>query len=73
MPEDRRKTQSRIIDIAKPNDKKREDYRYKRVYSRKYPLDIENDLQVGVREQVIKAVLNLKIWEKELLVKLQQN
>lgn len=73
LPEDRRKTQSRIIDIAKSNDKKREGYRYKRVYSRKYPLDIENDLQAGVREQVIKAVLDLKIWEKKLLVKLQQN
>lgn len=73
LPEDRRKTQSRIIDIAKPNDKKREGYRYKRVYSRKYPLDIESDLQAGVREQVIKAVLDLKIWEKKLLVKLQQN
>lgn len=73
LPEDRRKTQNQIIDIAKPNDKKRDDYRYKRVYSRKYVLDIENDLQAEVRGQVIKAVSDLKNWEKKLLAKLQQS
>lgn len=73
LPEDRRKTQNQIIDIAKPNDKKRDDYRYKRVYSRKYALDIENDLQAEVRGQVIKAVSDLKNWEKKLLAKLQQS
>ena len=55
------------------NDKKRDDYRYKRVYSRKYALDIENDLQAEVRGQVIKAVSDLKNWEKKLLAKLQQS
>ncbi len=68
---DRRKIQSQIIDIAKPNDKKRENYRYKRVYSRKYTLDAENDLQAEVREQVTRAVSDLKSWEKKLLAKLQ--
>uniref|UniRef100_UPI004028425C hypothetical protein n=1 Tax=Gemmiger formicilis TaxID=745368 RepID=UPI004028425C len=62
-----------IIDIAKPNDKKREDYRYKRVYSKKYGIDTENDLQTEVREQVTKAIADLKNWEKKLLIKLQQN
>ncbi|WP_370844433.1 PDDEXK-like family protein [Gemmiger formicilis] len=73
LPEDRKKIQNKIIDIAKPNDKKREDYRYKRVYSKKYGIDTENDLQTEVREQVTKAIADLKNWEKKLLIKLQQN
>lgn len=73
LPEDRKKIQNKIIDIAKPNDKKREDYRYKRVYSKKYGIDSENDLQTEVREQVTKAIADLKNWEKKLLIKLQQN
>ena len=63
----------KIKDIAKPNDKKREGYRYKRVYSKKYGIDTENDLQTEVREQVTKAIADLKNWEKKLLIKLQQN
>lgn len=68
-----KKIQNKIIDIAKPNDKKREGYRYKRVYSKKYGIDTENDLQTEVREQVTKAIADLKNWEKKLLIKLQQN
>ena len=73
LPEDRKRIQNKIIDIAKPNDKKREDYRYKRVYSKKYGIDTENDLQTEVREQVTKAIADLRNWEKKLLIKLQQN
>ena len=73
LPEDKKKIQNKIIDIAKPNDKKREGYRYKRVYSKKFGIDTENDLQTEVRELVTKAIADLKNWEKKLLIKLQQN
>ena len=70
MPEDRKKIQNKIIDIAKPNDKKREDYRYKRVYSKKYGIDTENDLQTEVREQVTKAICGFEELGKETSYKI---
>ena len=61
-----------IIDLEKPNDKKRLQFKYKRIYSKKYRIDDSDDVMMTARSQVITAVNDLLRWERRLLDKLKE-
>ena len=62
----------KIIDLEKPNDKKRFQFKYKRIYSKKYRIDDSDDVMMTARSQVITAVNDLLRWERRLLDKLKE-
>lgn len=56
----------KIISLEKPADKKRDDFRYKRIYSKKYVINDES-----VEETVYIAIQELLNWEHQLLEKMK--
>ena len=56
--------QQKIIDIEKPNDKKRKDFRYKRVYSKKFTIDEADE---SLRSKMAAALDDMLMWQKRLI------
>ena len=71
MPEDRMKTMQEIINLLKPNDKRRENFKYKRIFRTNwYEVEESDHMQEDIAIYVHKIVENLLKQEKELLDKL---
>lgn len=68
VPDDEMNTMLEIIDILKPKDKRREDFRYKRVFRTKwYDLNEADDIEVEAETAVRAAVEEIKKMESQLL------
>ena len=72
VPEEQGKIQQRIIDIEKPKDKKRNDFRYKRIHSKKYQIEETDNFEDTLRPQVKAALNDLLRWQDELLVQISE-
>lgn len=72
VPDSQMAVMQEIIDLEKPNDKKRLQFKYKRIYSKKYRIDDSDDVMMTARSQVITAVNDLLRWERRLLDKLKE-
>ena len=62
--------QQKIIDILKPNDGRRDDYRYKRVYKTKSITFRDTDEEDDVKKKVDSMIKELMTMEEELFKKL---
>ncbi len=63
--------QQKIIDILKPNDGRRDDYRYKRVYKTKSITFRDTDEEDDVKKKVDSMIKELMNMEEDLFKKLQ--
>ena len=71
VPEDRMKTMQEIINLLKPNDKRRENFKYKRIFRTNwYEVEESDHMQEDIAIYVHKIVENLLKQEKELIGKL---
>lgn len=71
VPEDEMEIMLKIIDELKPGDKRRENFRYKRVFRTKwYDLNEVDDIEVEVEKVVRAAVSEIKSMEEKLLSKI---
>lgn len=61
-----------IIDLEKPNDKKRYEFKYKRIYTKRYKIDESDELAQTARSQAKAAVNDLLRYQKRLLEKLKK-
>ncbi len=68
VPAESQENIQKMIDVMKPNDKKRYDFKYKRVYRTEwYNMSEVEDLENGVEVMVREAVDELLRMEKELI------
>lgn len=71
VPDDRMKTMQEIIDFLKPNDKRKENFKYKRIFRTKwFEIEESDHMQEDISACVHKIVEDLLRQEKELLTKL---
>ena len=71
VPEDTMKTMQEIIDLLKPNDKRKENFKYKRIFRTKwYEIKESDHMQEDIAICVHRTVEDLLKQEKELLDKL---
>ena len=70
VPDDEKQTMIKIIDELKPGDKRKESFKYKRVYKTKwYDLNDVEDLEAGAEKAVRNAVAEIINMEKKVLSK----
>lgn len=68
IPNDEKQTMIKIIDMLKPEDKRKDDFRYKRVYRTKwYDLNDVDDLEAEAEKAVRSAVTEIKNMEKKVI------
>lgn len=68
VPEDEKQTMLKIIDYLKPDDKRKEVFKYKRVYRTKwYDLNGADDLEAEAEKLVREAVNELKSIEDKIM------
>ena len=60
----------KLIDITKPNDKKREKFKYKRLHRCNYDFDESDCDNESIKNTIRTAVNYMLKWEKEILDKL---
>lgn len=71
VPEDRMKTMQEIINLLKPNDKRKENFKYKRIFRTKwYEVEESDHMQEDIDIYVHIIIEDLLKQEKELLDKL---
>lgn len=71
VPEDTMKTMQEMIDLLKPNDKRKENFKYKRIFRTKwYEIKESDHMQEDIAICVHRTVEDLLKQEKELLDKL---
>ena len=71
VPEEQMTTMQKIIDLEKPNDKRRLNFKYKHIYSKKYKIEENGDVSQSARAQITMAANDLLRWESRLLDKLE--
>ena len=70
VPDDEKQTMIKIIDELKPGDKRKESFKYKRVYKTKwYDLNDVEDLEAEAEKAVRNAVEEIINMEKKVLAK----
>lgn len=68
VPEQEMQMMNRIIDELKPNDNKRDNFRYKRVFRTKwYELNEADDIEAEAYKAVSEAVSEIKAMESKLI------
>ena len=68
MPEDEKQTMLKIIDELKSGDKRKDDFRYKRVYRTKwYDLNDVDDLEIEAEKAVRNAVAEIINMEQKVI------
>lgn len=68
VPEDEKQTMMKIIDELKPGDKRKDDFRYKRVYRTKwYDLNDVDDLDMEAEKAVRNAVEEIRNIEQKVI------
>lgn len=68
VPEDEKQTMLKIIDELKPGDKRKDDFRYKRVYRTKwYDLNDVDDLEMEAEKAVRNAVAEIRNMEQKVI------
>ena len=67
VPEEQDAIQQKIIEIEKPNDKKKKDFRYKRIYSKKFAIDEDDE---SLQSKMKTALDNMLIWQDELIIQI---
>lgn len=72
VPEEQMAVMQKIIDLEKPNDKKRYEFKYKRIYTKRYKIDESDELAQTARSQAKAAVNDLLRYQKRLLEKLKK-
>lgn len=71
VPEDTMKTMQEMIDLLIPNDKRKENFKYKRIFRTKwYEIKESDHMQEDIAICVHRTVEDLLKQEKELLDKL---
>ena len=71
VPEDRMKTMQEIINLLKPNDKRKENFKYKRIFRTKwYEVEESDHMQEDIDIYVHRIIEDILKQEKELLDKL---
>lgn len=71
VPEDRMKTMQEIINLLKPNDKRKENFKYKRIFRTKwYEVEESDHMQEDIDFYVHRIIEDLLKQEKKLLDKL---
>ena len=74
VPDDEMRTMQKMIDIVKPNDKRRNEFRYKRLLRTGWhQIEELDDFQEAVSDCTRKVVKELLNKEAELLSKLQKS
>ncbi len=69
VPEGYNDIQQRIIDTEKPKDKKRKDFRYKRIYSKKYTVD---EFEDSLHSQMKAAIDDILRWQDKIIEKIME-
>ena len=73
VPDDRMKIMQDMIEILKPSDRRREDFRYKRIFRTKwYDIGEDDNMQENIAACVREIVNDLLNKEKDLLKKLNK-
>lgn len=68
VPENEKQTMLKIIDELKPGDKRKDEFRYKRVYRTKwYDLNDVDDLEIEAEKAVRNAVAEIKNMERKVI------
>lgn len=68
VPEHEMEIMQQMIEKLKPTDKRRSEFRYKRLYKANWKISEDaDDLEQEVQKQVRRAVKNLLKWESELI------
>lgn len=70
VPEETMLNMQKLIDITKPNDKKREKFKYKRLHRCNYDFDESDCDNESIKNTIRTAVNYMLKWEKEILDKL---
>ena len=70
VPNETMLNMQKLIDIAKPNDKKREKFKYKRLHRCSYDFDESDCDNESIKNTIRTAVNYMLKWEKEILDKL---
>lgn len=74
MPEDEMQVMQRMLDIEKPNAKRRNEFRYKRLFRTGWHQIEESDnMEKAVSDCVKKVIDELLTKERKLLKKLQES
>ena len=74
VPDDSMKTMQDMIEILKPSDRRRENFRYKRIFRTKwYDIGEDDNMQENIAACVREIVNDLLNKEKDLLKKLNNN
>lgn len=74
MPEDEMQVMQRMLDIEKPNAKRRNEFRYKRLFRTGWHQIEESDnMEKAVSDCVKKVVDELLTTERKLLKRLQES
>lgn len=70
VPNETMLNMQKLIDITKPNDKKREKFKYKRLHRCSYDFDESDCDNESIKNTIRTAVNYMLKWEKEILDKL---
>lgn len=74
VPEEEKKTMLKIIDELKPGDKRKDEFRYKRVYRTKwYDLNDVDDLEMEAEKAVRNAVAEIRNMEQRVIEAISNN
>lgn len=71
VPDAQKETVLKIINAVKPNDKNKDSFRYKRLYSKNYEIEDMDDLEQSVRCKVEAAVNDMLSWQGKLIKKIE--
>ncbi len=72
IPEKTMENMQRLIDITKPNDKKRESFKYKRLQRCNYEFDNNDCESENIKETIRNAVDHMLQWESSVLDKIEK-
>ena len=72
IPEQTMSNMQKLIDVTKPNDKKRENFKYKRLQRCNYEFDNNDCESENIKETIRNAVNHMLQWEGSILDKVEK-
>ena len=71
VPEEQHHIQQAIINLKKTNDKRKEEFRYKRIYRQKFAISID-ETKESLHKRISEAVEKILTWQDELIQEIQK-
>lgn len=72
VPEEQYYIQQTIINLKKPNDKRKEEFRYKRIYTQKFAISLD-ETKDSLQKRISEALDKILTWQDELIQEIHKN